>query len=168
RTRPAHHFLVADQRSIALNTDHVQVDVITFDRLTREGIALVTDGEPVAAEELLRRAERLYAGDFLEEDRFEDWAIARREAARATALTVSRLLARLAADRGDEEAASHHLWRLLERDPYDEDAWQAALGTQLRLGRPGRARQLYAGYVRRMAELGVAPLPLAHARDRRA
>lgn len=168
RTRPVQHFLLTDQRSIALNTDHVQVDVVTFDRLTREGIALVADGEPAAAEELLRRAERLYAGDFLEEDRFEDWAVDRREAARGTALTVSRLLARLAADRGDEEAAGHHLWRLLERDPYDEDAWQAALGTQLRLGRLGRARQLYAGYVRRMAELGVSPLPLAQARDRRA
>lgn len=168
RTRPAHHFLLTDGRSIALNTDHVQVDVITFDRLAREGIALVTDGEPGPAEDLLRRAERLYAGDFLEEDRFEDWAVDRREAARSTALTVSRLLARLAADRDDDEAAGHHLWRLLERDPYDEDAWQAALGTELRLGRLGRARQLYAGYVRRMGELGVAPLPLAQSRDRRA
>ncbi|GAA3217849.1 hypothetical protein GCM10017691_00160 [Pseudonocardia petroleophila] len=168
RTLAGDHYLDTDHRALALRTDRVEVDVVAFDALARDGIALVADGDPGAAEELLRRAERLYAGDFLEEDRFEDWAVDRREAARATVQTVSRLLARLAADRGDEETAGHHLWRLLERDPYDEDAWQAALGTQLRLGRLGHARRLYAGYVRRMGELGVAPLPLAHARDRRA
>ncbi|MBW0092569.1 winged helix-turn-helix domain-containing protein [Pseudonocardia sp. KRD-184] len=168
RAHAADHYLATDLRSLALRTDRVEVDVVAFDHLAREGIALGMTGYPAEAEDLLRRAERLYAGDFLEEDRFEDWAVDRREAARATAQTVSRLLARLASDRGDEEAAGHHLWRLLERDPYDEDAWQAALGTQLRLGHPGRARRLYAGYVRRMDELGIAPLPLTQARDRRA
>ncbi len=168
RTRAADHFLAAGHRSIALRTDRVEVDVVAFDRLARDGIALVDDGRPAEAEEALRKAERLYAGDFLEEDLYEDWAVDRRETARGLAQTVSRLLARLAADRGDDEAAGHHLWRLLERDPYDEDAWQAALGTQLRLGRLGQARQLYSGYTRRMGELGVVPLPLAHARLRRA
>lgn len=167
RTHPTDHYLATDQRSIALRTDRVEVDVAVFDRLARDGIALVAEGHPAEAEEVLRRAERLYAGDFLEEDLFEDWAVDRREAARGTAQTVSRLLARLAADRGDEDTAGHHLWRLLERDPYDEDAWQAAVGTQLRLGRPGRARQLYSRYTRRMSELGVVPLPVAQARLRR-
>ncbi|WP_300014765.1 BTAD domain-containing putative transcriptional regulator [Pseudonocardia sp.] len=168
RVHPADHYLAADDRSIALRTERVRVDVVEFRRLAEEGVALAADGQAGAAEQVLRRAVRLYAGDFLEEDRFCDWAVDCREAARATVQTVSRLLARQAAQRGDEETAVRHLWRLLERDPYDEDAWQAALGTLLRLGRRGHARQLYSTYVRRMAELGVAPLPLSDAETRRA
>jgi len=135
--RPADHYLAADQRSIALRTDRVQVDVAAFDRLARDGIGLHSDGHP-GAEETLRRAERLYAGDFLEEDRFEDWAVDRREAARTTAQTVSRVLARLAAEHGDEETAGHHLWRLLERDPYDEDSLAGGPGCAAATG-PARA-----------------------------
>jgi DNA-binding SARP family transcriptional activator len=168
RVHAPDRYLAADDRSIALRADRVRVDVVEFRRLADEGLALAADGRAGAAEEVLRRAARLYAGDFLEEDRFSDWSVDCREAARATVQTVSRLLARQAAERGDEETAARHLWRLLERDPYDEDAWQAALGTLLRLGRRGHARQLYSTYVRRMSELDIAPLPLTAAETRRA
>ena len=90
-----------------------------------------------------------------------------REEARSAAQEVSRLLARAAIHRNNEEDATRYLRRLLERDPYDADAWTALLGTQLRLRRYGEARRQHAVYARRMAELAIAPIPLARTVDAR-
>ena len=107
----------------------------------------------------------LYAGDFLEEDLYEDWAVDCREEARSTVQDVSRLLARAAVRGGNEEEAVRYLRRLLERDPFDADAWAALLGAQLRLRRYGEARRQHAVYARQMAQLGVAAMPLARMRE---
>jgi len=119
------------------------------------------------AEALLRRARQLYAGDFLEEDLYEEWAVEAREEARSRLLTILRLLARLAAGRGDDESAGQYLGQLLERDPYDEDAWLALIAGQLRLRRHGEARRRYAAYARCMRELEIVPVALADAVGRR-
>ena len=119
------------------------------------------DGDTASAP--LQRARQLYAGDFLEEDLYEDWAVEAREEARSRLLMILRLLARLATDRGDDESAGQYLGQLLEREPYDEDAWLALIAGQLRLRRHGEARRRYASYARRMAELDVVPVPLTDA-----
>jgi Flp pilus assembly protein TadD len=64
-----------------------------------------------------------------------------------------------------EGQATRHLRRLLERDPYDADAWTALLAAQLRLRRYGEARRQHAIYARRMSELDVPPVPLARITD---
>ncbi|HEY1643319.1 MAG TPA: BTAD domain-containing putative transcriptional regulator [Streptosporangiaceae bacterium] len=166
RARPADYYLVADSQSIALRLDHVSVDVAEFLDTAGPALAAAAGPDPAAAEPLLQRAWRLYAGDFLEDDPYEDWAVECREEARSAALMVLRLLARLAAARGSDEVASQHLGQLLERDPYDEDAWLALVAAQLRLHRHGEARRRYAAYARRMAELDVVPVPLAGAAGR--
>ena len=162
--RPA-HFITADDQSLALRIDHLTVDVLDFLQAATDGIAMASDGDWTRGEARLRDAEKLYTGDFLEEDVYEDWAVDCREAARSAALDVSRLLARAASKRADDEAASRHLRRLLERDPYDEDAWIALVGAQSRLRRYGEARRQHAIYARRMAELGIAPVALARTLD---
>jgi DNA-binding SARP family transcriptional activator len=161
RSRPPDHFIAADAQTLELRLDHVSVDVVEFLALAREGMSIAADGDLARAESQLREAERLYTGDFLEEDLYEDWAVDCRETARSAALEVSRLLARAAGGRGDDETASRHLRRLLERDPYDEDAWIALIGAQSRLRRYGEAHRQHAIYSRRMAELEVAPVALA-------
>ena len=143
------------------------VDVVDFLKAAVAGVGLASTGNWEAAERELRRAEGLYTGDFLEEDLYEDWAADCREEARSAAQEVSRLLARAAARRGDDEDAARSLRRLLERDPYDADAWAAFLGTQLRLRRYGEARRQHAVYARRMAELAVAPMALARTAEAR-
>jgi DNA-binding SARP family transcriptional activator len=165
RSHPADHFIVADGQSLAL--DHVRLDIVDFLDAAGDGVTLASQGDWAAAEGRLRRAEALYAGDFLEEDLYEDWAVDCREEARSAAQEVSRLLARAAVRRGNEEDGARYLRRLLERDPYDADAWTALLGTQLRLRRYGEARRQHAVYARRMAELGVSPVPLARSIDAR-
>jgi two-component SAPR family response regulator len=141
------HFLVSDARTIALRIDNVNVDLIEFLRSADRAIELMTKGDRDAAEPLLRRSRQLYAGDFLEEDLYEDWAVDAREEARIRLLMILRMLARLAA----------------EREPYDEDAWLSLVASQLRLRRHGEARRHYATYARRMGELDVVPVALAEA-----
>jgi len=163
RRHPPDYYLLADARTIALRTDHVDVDLIEFSRAADRATELIGSGERAAAEAPLRRARQIYAGDFLEEDLYEEWAVEPREEARARLLTVLRLLARLAADRDDDETAGQYLSQLLEREPYDEDAWLSLIAGQLRLRRHGQARRHYAAYARRMEELDVVPVPLADA-----
>ena len=163
RRHPPDHYLVADTRTIALRLDHVDVDLTEFLQVADEAIDLMTKGERAAAAAPLRRARQIYAGDFLEEDLYEEWAVEAREEARSRLVTVLRLLARLAADQGDDESAGQYLGQLLEREPYDEDAWLALIAGQLRLRRHGEARRRYAAYARRMGELDVVPVALADA-----
>jgi ATP/maltotriose-dependent transcriptional regulator MalT/DNA-binding SARP family transcriptional activator len=166
RRHPPDHYVVSDVRAIRLRIDHVHIDLIEFLRIADKAADLMSRGEREAAEASLRRARQLYAGDFLEEDLYEEWAIEARDEARARLLTVLRLLARLAADRGDDESAGQYLGQLLEREPYDEDAWLSLIAGQLRLRRHGEARRYYASYARRMEELGVVPVALADAAGR--
>jgi ATP/maltotriose-dependent transcriptional regulator MalT/DNA-binding SARP family transcriptional activator len=165
RSHPPDHFITGDGQSLALAVDHATVDVMAFLQAAATGVAKAADGDWAGAEEALQEAERLYVGDFLEEDLYEDWTVECREVARSSTLEVSRLLARAASERGDDETASRHLRRLLERDPYDEDGWIALVGAQSRLRRYGEARRQHAMYARRMAELEVAPVPLARTVD---
>jgi DNA-binding SARP family transcriptional activator len=163
RRHPPDHYVVADARTIALRLDQVDVDLIEFLQVAEKAIDLAAKGDRDAAAAPLRRARQIYAGDFLEEDLYEEWAVEAREEARSRLVAVLRLLARLAADRGDDESAGQYLGQLLEREPYDEDAWLALIAGQLRLRRHGEARRRYAAYARRMGELDVVPVALADA-----
>jgi DNA-binding SARP family transcriptional activator len=163
RAYPADHYVLADARAIALRADHVDVDLIEFLRVADQAIDLMARGDRAAAIGPLRRARQLYAGDFLEEDLYEDWAVEAREEARSRLLTVLRQLALLASDEGNDESAGQYLGQLLEREPYDEDAWLGLIAGQLRLRRHGEARRRYAAYARRMSEIGVTPVALADA-----
>jgi ATP/maltotriose-dependent transcriptional regulator MalT/DNA-binding SARP family transcriptional activator len=165
RSHPPDHFIASDAQSLALRIETVTVDVVAFLHKASDAISKAADGDWASAEVELREAEKLYVGDFLEEDLYEDWTVDCREAARSTAIEVSRLLARAASERDEDETVSRHLRRLLERDPYDEDAWIALVGAQSRLRRYGEARRQHAIYARRMAELGVAPVSLAQTLD---
>ena len=167
RRHPPDHYVMADAQTIALRLDRVEVDLIEFLRIADRAIDLMAKGDRDAAEALLRQARQIYAGDFLEDDLYEEWAVEAREEARSRLLTVLRLLARLATDRGEDEPAGQYLGQLLERDPYDEDAWLALIAGQLRLRRHGEARRRYATYARRMGELDVVPVALANADSRR-
>jgi DNA-binding SARP family transcriptional activator len=167
RSHHPDYFIASDRQTLSLRIEHVNLDVLRFLDAAQECVALASRGEWHAAERPLREAESLYTGDFLEEDQYEDWSVECREEARSAAQQVARLLARAAVVRGDEEEATRHLRRLLERDPYDADAWTALLGSQLRLRRFGEARRQHAAYARRMLELGISPVPLAQTAETR-
>ncbi len=110
---------------------------------------------------VLGKAERLYAGDFLEEDRYEDWAVDLREEARATYVAVARVLAERSLEAGDHDSAVRCYLRILDTDSWDEDAHLRLVSALERAGRRGEARRRYRTYASRMGELDLpaAPFP---------
>ena len=161
RRHPPEHFLVADKTSIALDVDHIEIDVERF--LAEAGAAARAErtGDRLAARLHLERAESLYGGDFLEEDPYEDWAVGLREEAQATYISIARRLAESAAAAGEADGATRYFLRILEHDPFDEGAHLGLVEALVAAGRHGEARRRYAFYASKMEEIAVeaAPFP---------
>jgi ATP/maltotriose-dependent transcriptional regulator MalT/DNA-binding SARP family transcriptional activator len=158
----AEHFLRADKEAVELDVSHVAVDAQRFLRLADAGLAARRDGAPEAAD-LLIDAESLYAGDFLEEDVYEDWTVSFREQLRAAYVNVARALAEDARAGSAYDTAHRYYLRVLEQDPLDERAHLDLASTLGDAGRPAEARRRYRTYVERMTERGLqaAPFPAA-------
>jgi DNA-binding SARP family transcriptional activator len=153
----ADHFVASTGGALALVLDHVAVDLEAFLGHAGAGLALRNDGRPEEAHERLVAAEAAYAGDLLEEDLYEDWAVAAREDARDVYVRVARCLAADARAAGDHDGAVRFLLRVLERDAYDEEAHLALVVAFVEAGRHGEARRAFRAYRARMDEIGVEP-----------
>jgi DNA-binding SARP family transcriptional activator len=154
--------LGADRDSVWLALAPSAIDVERFMAEAAEGLSHVRR-DPLAGAAALERAAAEYRGDFLEDDAYADWAVSLREECRAMYLRVEHALARLATTAGDDEAATRHYRRVVEREPYDELAHLALVESLAQARRPADARRAYRAYVARMEELGVeaAPFPTA-------
>jgi len=157
----ADHFLATSGDALRLQLATVDVDVETFLEQAEQGLSAWGDGRAEHALPYLEAAEAAYVGDFLEEDRYEDWAAPLREQARALYLTVAAALAEIAEASGEPDPAVRYRLRILERDPYDERAHLGITTALLDAGRHGEARRTYRDYVARMEDIGVeaAPFP---------
>ncbi|MBV9323891.1 MAG: AAA family ATPase [Chloroflexi bacterium] len=92
---------------------------------------------------LLEHASSLYAGDYLPDDVYEDWATERREVLRRTWTELAFGLAQALESRGDVNAALQPLERLLRADPCDERAAQALMQLLTRFGRRAEALRVF-------------------------
>src|SRR5207244_12172812 len=129
----------------------VGVDADDFEREAKAGLIAVAAHERSVATEHLHRALDLYSGDFLIDERFEDFATAERERLRELVMKVLRILARVS-DNSDEVAG--YLERLAEMEPLDVDIHRDLIALWLGLGRRGRALRHYrALQLRLMREL---------------
>jgi ATP/maltotriose-dependent transcriptional regulator MalT/DNA-binding SARP family transcriptional activator len=153
----ADHFVVSSGGAVSLDLDHVAVDLEAFLREAAAGLALHDEGLAEEAHARLSAAEAAYAGDLLEEDLYEDWAVAAREQARDVYVRVARCLAADAHAAGDHDGAVRFLLRVLERDAYDEEAHLALVLALVDAGRHGEARRAFRVYRGRMDEVGVEP-----------
>ena len=115
--------VVADRDSVWLRPDaDVWVDADEFE-LTLEQARHAPD--PMS---LLRHADVLYAGDYLPEDLYEDWATERRDNLKRAWSSLQFQLAQLLESGGDADAAARSLQRLLQADPCDERAARELMG----------------------------------------
>jgi DNA-binding SARP family transcriptional activator len=145
-------YVLARSGGYMLNPDRVTVDADEFEREAKAGLIALATNETGVATERLRNAVSLYRGDFLAEERFDDWAIMERERLRDLATKPLRALADLASD--PEEAAAY-LERLADMEPLDVEIHRDLIGAWLRLGRRGRAIRHYRALQSRlMRELG--------------
>jgi ATP/maltotriose-dependent transcriptional regulator MalT/DNA-binding SARP family transcriptional activator len=155
RAFDSERFVTADKAAVRLVLPNVLVDVEEFLHDADAGLALRREGKADEAGARLAAAEAAYAGDFLEEDAYADWAVPLREEARAAYVAVTRARAEDAAAAGDRDAAARSFLRVLEHDRYDEHAHLGLVSTLERAGRHGEARRSYRAYVARMREIGV-------------
>ena len=150
----ADHFIAADRSSVWLQSENLAVDVERFLDAASEALAALRDGSPDAVRRLAA-AEAAYSGDFLEEDAYEEWALALREEARAAYTEVARALAEERIGRGRRRCRD----ALLPARPRARPVRRACAP------RPGRrARERAAGTARHGALPGVLR---AHGLDRR-
>ena len=157
RSLGADHYLIAARESLALDLDHVEVDIEAFFEEAGRGRALLRAGDQVMGLSVLRSAEARYLGEFLEDQPYADWAIALREEARAEFMSIARVLAEAEAKQADHDASARWYMRILEQDAYNEPAHLALVSAMVAAGRHGSARRLYRIYVSRMGELEVEP-----------
>ncbi|HVC42098.1 MAG TPA: tetratricopeptide repeat protein [Candidatus Saccharimonadales bacterium] len=165
RRFPPEHFVLADKDAVALNLDAVDVDVERFLSAAAEGLGSVRRGDIARGLPILSTATVRYAGDFLEENPYDDWATPLREEARGVYVGALRMLARHAAD---PDIAVTHLLRILEMDRYDEQAHLGLVSALAGSGRHGEAHRHYLNYRRAMDDLGVEPAPFPAGRGGRA
>jgi DNA-binding SARP family transcriptional activator len=127
--------VIADRSSIRLDLDHVDLDI-------EQWFAQNDDTAIVAG----------YNGEFLPDDRYEDWSAPLRDEIRARFGVAARRLAEVSHANDAIE-----LWRrALTQDPYDEGAHRSLVATLRAEGRPSKARAAYQTYVAAMDDLGVS------------
>src|SRR5439155_24384973 len=114
----------------------VRVDVEEFEAEAARS-ACSDDLAPIEA------ALRLYQGDLLPEDRYEDWALGRRDELRATRRALVTRLAALHEAAGDPLAAVELLAPLVADDPADEAVQRALIRGYALSGDRGAALRQY-------------------------
>ncbi len=139
------HFVVSTDGALRLSLEAVELDIESFLATAQEGLRSTEDPLP-----MLELAEAAYTGDFLEEDRYEDWAIPLRNEARAVYIDVLRKLA-------ETTGVAKYFLRIIDRDPYDEPAHLGLVAALQARGAHGEARRAYRAYASRMQEIGTEP-----------
>jgi DNA-binding SARP family transcriptional activator len=152
---PPEYFVTTDREAVRLELAHVAVDVERFLEHADAGRAAQRGGHPREALAHFEAAEALYAGEFLEEDAYEDWASGLREDAIASYASVLRSLGEAALGRGDHDAVVRYQLRIIERDAWDERAHLDLIACLQAAGRHGEARRRYGAYVARMREIDL-------------
>ena len=111
------------------------------------------------AQTFLADAAARYLGEFFADDPYADWAAGLRELAKHTFVDTCFELARLA-DGADEYSEAIRYWlRILDVDPYDEDAHLGLIRSLRAQRRHGEARRAYRHYSAKMLELDLEPAP---------
>jgi DNA-binding SARP family transcriptional activator len=159
RRYPADHFLRADKASVSLDLNHVRVDVEAFLAAAAKTRRGAPPGGSGASRDELAAVEAAYGGEFLEEDPYEEWAAPLREETRITYLTIARALAQQAGAAADADSAVRLYLRILEQDPFDEEAHLGLVQALSSAGRHGEARRRYSVYTARMEELELEAAP---------
>ena len=93
KEHPPGWFLGADNDTVWIDTDHVDVDIDRFHELATQAGTERKAGPSPAATRALAAAEAAYVGDAFPEDPYEDWSVSLRERTRASYIWVARTLA---------------------------------------------------------------------------
>jgi DNA-binding SARP family transcriptional activator len=149
--------VILDDRVYRLHPDlQLWVDVDEFDHHVRGGRQLEAAGDLAGALSEYELATALYQGDFLADDRYEEWPILPRERLRLTWLDTVERLSRLYFSQGRYASSATLCQRIVECDPCREDAHRRLMRSYSRQGQLHLAVRQYRICVEALrAELGV-------------
>ncbi len=136
------------------------LDADEFERLAEAGLHAIEAGEVDLGSRNLQAALRLYAGDFLPEALYEDWASETRERLLALYLRAADRLAGTLIRRGQNADGLAVCQLILSRDACWERAYRLMMVAYARQGNQPQAHRVYQRCVAALrAELDVAPSP---------
>ena len=130
--------VIADRQAVRLDPDEVETDL---GRL----FGADTDDAVIAA----------YTGEFLPEDRYDDWTAAPRDEALGRFVAAARRVAGAAAATGDHDTTARLARRLIEADVYDTAAHEQLVTALQLAGEPAQARRAHDAWRTAMAELDI-------------
>jgi DNA-binding SARP family transcriptional activator len=149
--------IVRQDFGYALYADRIWVDVDEFENRFRAGRAASEAGDEDLALTCYADAMAVYEGDFLVGDT-ADWVIEQREWCRSIALRALQALCAGAVRRRDYSEILYWCRRIIELDPYQEQAYQMLMEVHGSFGELGTVRRWYDLCSRRLRdELDVAP-----------
>ena len=120
--------------------------------------ALKRRGEPGAAVREYQAAEALYRGEFLEEDRYEEWLLSQRKSLQDGYLSLLDHLSRYYFEQEDYAACGTVCGKVLAVDACREEAHRLSMRCYSRQGQPYLAiRQYHLCVERLQEELDVPP-----------
>jgi len=132
--------VLADRSSVRLDLDRVDTDLERFFD-AKDDMAIVS----------------AYEGEFLPEDRYEDWARRMRDEVQTRFVTAGH---RLAESTDDAERCIWLARRLIACDPYDEDAYRLLVEALFESGETREAERAHSSWAAALSELDVEVEPL--------
>jgi DNA-binding SARP family transcriptional activator len=146
----------------------IWIDSVAFSCARRVGLHYEQTGRIAEAQTALREAVALYRGEFLADDRYEEWPIAQRERLKHEYLGMLAQLCRWAFDAEDYPACINWARLVIAADPCREDAHALLMHCYSRLGRRTMALRQYRQCVEALRrELDAVPAPETEALHRR-
>ncbi len=135
--------VIADRETVRLNLDEVSTDLDRF-HAAKDEPAIVA----------------AYTGEFLPEDRYDDWTGPTRDEARSRFVSAARNLATRYSEQKHYQRSAELSRRLIEADKYDEAAHRMLVENLVAAGERGEARHAHAAWSTAMAELGIEVEPM--------
>jgi DNA-binding SARP family transcriptional activator len=121
----------------------LSTDTEEFDSHYEEGLRLEEAGRVPEAVAEYEEAAKLYRGDYLVEDLYEDWTMIERERLIEAYTDLSRRLAARYMECGRLREGVRFCYRVLQKDRSDEDAHRLLMECFACLGQRGRALRQY-------------------------
>ncbi len=157
----AEGYVHMDGTMVRLNVNgNIWVDAHEFETHVKVAQSAQEDGDMERALSLFLGALALYKEDYLRDNLYDDWPSDRRERLRELWISSMFRVAAICADRCEYADSVRLMKKVLDIDPYRENAYQALMLYLSRAGRRGEAIQLYRYAERLFAQhLAAQPAP---------
>lgn len=161
KNQPGYSHVLFQNEYYLLNPDlRIWVDVCEFKEHLRKAYKLEENHEPALAMREFQAAEMLYQGDFLEEDRYEDWILSQRQSLQNDCLSLLERLSLYHYDQEEYDKCISTSRKMLALDPCWEEAHLRLMQCYLKQGYPYLAIRQYHLCVEKLkVELDVTPSP---------